>query len=307
MKGSIVTRPSGRTGIGGEALSVRRRLFGLPLAIALSMAAGAAPAADPPAQTTPSADQGRIRHYNTLGKTGLKVSDIGFGAGTVTQAALVEYALDLGINYFDAAESYARGGCERAIGEVAARRRGEMVICTKLDLDGNATKESIITRLDGCLERLKTSYVDILMIHGGNPDAVANPAVYVAFDELKKQGKIRFTGISHHGPNLAAELRPVIDAGRMDVILCSYDPYGDPDIPAMLEEARKKEIGLVAMKILTSARADSLAEFKSGKHPFHIAALRWALKESGMDTALISFTMMDQIDEFIQASGAALD
>ncbi|MFH1143052.1 MAG: aldo/keto reductase [Candidatus Eisenbacteria bacterium] len=248
-----------------------------------------------------------VRHYNLLGATGLRVSDIGFGAGGTTDPALIEYALDRGINYFDTAESYARGQSERAIGVVAARRRAEMVICTKLEMNGRTTQQDVFTRMDASLERLQTDHVDILMIHGGAPDALTNPEIYAAFDSLKARGKIRFCGASHHGPGIAAALRPLIAAGRLDVILCSYDPIGDPDIPAMLAEARAKGTGLVAMKVLASARQAQLPEFESGAYPFHLAALRWALKGSGMHTALASFNMMDQIDEYLQASGAALE
>lgn len=258
-------------------------------------------------ETGTSAEELKIRQYNILGKTGLKVSDIGFGAGGVTDPALIEYALDMGINYFDTAESYARGASETAIGVVAAERRDEMVICTKLDMNGSTTQEDVFTRLDACLERLQTDYVDILMIHGGAKDAVENTEIYAAFDKLKEQGKVHFTGVSHHGPNIAAELKPVIEAGKLEVILCSFDPVGDSEIPAMLEEARQKGIGLVAMKVFPSARSAELVEFTSGSFPFHLAAIRWALKESGMHTILVSLGMMDQVDEYIAASGAAAE
>lgn len=247
----------------------------------------------------------KVVQYNVLGRTGLKVSDIGFGAGSVTDPAIIEYALDLGINYFDTAESYAGGRSETAIGQVAAERRDEMVICTKLDMDGNTTEEDVFTRLDACLERLQTDYVDILMIHGGNAEALVNEAIYSAFEKLKEQKKVHFTGVSHHGPNIAASLRPIIAENKLDVILASFDPVGDPEIPAMLEEATAKGIGLVGMKVFPSAKSAELAEFDSGSYPFHLAALRWALRESGMQTILISITMMDQMDEYVEASGAA--
>ena len=256
-------------------------------------------------QTVTSAEELKVRQYNVLGKTGLKVSDIGFGAASTTDPALIEYALDLGINYFDTAESYAGGQSETAIGVVAAKRRDEMIICTKLDMNGDTTKEDVLTRLDASLERLQTDYVDILMIHGGNREAVDNAAIYEAFDALKKQGKIHFTGVSSHGPNIAAEMRRVIESGKLDVILCSFDPVGDTDIPPMLEEARKKGFGLVAMKVFPSARSADLPDFSSGEYPFHLAALRWALKESGMHTVIPSLNMFDQVDEYLLASGAA--
>lgn len=248
-----------------------------------------------------------VKHYNTLGRTGLEVSDIGFGAGGTTDPAVIEYALDMGINYFDTAEQYAGGRSESALGQVAAEHRERMVICTKLEMNGDTTEEEIYTRLDGCLERLQTDYVDILMIHGGSSEALVNPAIYAAFDTLKARGKVHWTGVSHHGPNIAAELRPVIAEDKVDVILCSFDPIGDPEIPAMLDEARAKGIGLIGMKVLPSAREADLEEFESEEYPFHLAALRWALRESGMQSVLVSITMMDEIDEYVAASGAGTE
>ncbi|MBD3237580.1 MAG: hypothetical protein GF330_12810 [Candidatus Eisenbacteria bacterium] len=249
----------------------------------------------------------RVRQYNTLGDTGLRVSDIGFGAGGTTDPALIEYALDLGINYFDTAANYAGGQSEVAVGQVAARRRDEMIICTKLIMDGETTQEDVVAGLEASLERLQTDYVDIYMIHGGNRTAIDNPQIYEAFDRLKQAGKIRFTGVSTHGPNIASEMRSVIAEGKLDVILCSFDPVGDPEIPAMLREAAAQGIGLVGMKVFPSAREASLPEFESGAQPFHLAALRWALQESGMHTVLVSLNMMDQVDEYIVASGAAAE
>ncbi len=252
----------------------------------------------------PVDDQPRVRQYNPLGRTGLQVSDISFGGGNISDPAVIEYALDRGINYFDTAESYGRNKSESAIGQVAARRRSEMIICTKFEMNERTTMEDMFRQLDGCLERLQTNYVDILMVHGGSSEALHNEAVFAAFDSLKKSGKIHFCGVSHHGPNISGELTPLIDAGKVDAILCAYDPVADPGLPAMLAKAREKGIGLVAMKVITSARKVELPEFTSGQYPFHIAALRWGLQTSGMDCMIPSLNMMDQVDEYLLASGA---
>ena len=245
-----------------------------------------------------------IRHYNILGGTGLRVSDIGLGGGGTTDPTVVQYALDMGINYFDTAENYAGGRSESAIGQVAAQHREKMIICTKLYMDGNTSKEDVFTRFDGCLERLQTDYCDILMIHTGNREAVENPEIWAAFEELKTAGKIHFTGVSHHGPNLGEELRPLIEENKVDVILCSFDPVGNPGLGEALAEAHARGIGLVAMKVLSSARKTTLEEFESGEYPFHQAALRWALKNSPMHTLIPSINFLEQVDEYSAVSGA---
>jgi predicted aldo/keto reductase-like oxidoreductase len=261
------------------------------------------PSGDSDRKQTEPVEKG-IRQYNTLGDTGLTVSDIGFGCGSLTDPAAVQYALDRGINYFDTAEVYAGGRSESAIGQVAAKHRSEMIICTKLVMNGNTKKDEVIERLDGCLERLQTDYCDILMIHEGNRDAVNNPEIFAAFDQLKADGKIRFTGISHHGPDLPGELRPIIETRKVDVILCAYDPVQYPELPEVLQEAHEKGIGLVGMKVLSSARKVDLEEFTSGRYQFHHAALRWGLKTSTMHCLIPSINFIEQVDEYIFVSGA---
>jgi uncharacterized protein len=256
-------------------------------------------AADPAGQTEVS----HIKSYRELGTTGLKVSDIGFGAGYVSDPAVIQYALDMGINYFDTAESYNNGKSEETIGKVAAKNRDKMIICTKLVMDGKTKKDDVISRVDQCLKRLQTSYCDILMIHGGNPDAVNNKEIFDAFDILKKDGKIRFTGVSNHGPYLGKELLPVIESRKVDVILLNYDPKSFPELPELMKKAHEKGIGLVAMKVLGSAGKADLEEFKSKKFPFHVAALRWALRNPEINTVIPSISLMDQVDEYIKASG----
>lgn len=256
-----------------------------------------------PVKPAPLPDATRIMNYRNFGNTGLKVSDISIGAGSLSDPLVVDYALDLGINYFDTAESYGRGMSETAIGQVAARRRDEMIICSKLVMNGSTKMQEVINRFENSLKRLQTTYIDVLMIHGGNPDAVNNPEIYKAFDKLKAEKKLRFTGVSSHGPDMTEMLWPVVRERKVDVILLSYDPVTYPDLPELLEAAESKGIGLVAMKIFNSARSADLEEFETGKYPFNIAALRWALADPYIDTCIPSASFVDHIDQYVRVSG----
>jgi len=122
--------------------NVSRRSFvrasGATLAGGLAVAATptAAPASRPstlfgrPARGNP-----HIRSYKTLGRTGWRVSDIGFGTGPLKDSALARMAFDRGINYFDTAESYGNGAAERAIGEALPHiGRENVFIATKIDI-----------------------------------------------------------------------------------------------------------------------------------------------------------------------------
>ena len=79
--------------------------------------------------------ESKIEEYRTLGRTGFKVSDIGYGAGLLTNANVFEVALDRGINYIDTAEHYSGGGSESAVGEALKKRdRKSLFLTTKLNL-----------------------------------------------------------------------------------------------------------------------------------------------------------------------------
>ena len=101
-----------------------------------------------------------------------------------------------------------------------------------------------------------------------------------------------------------ADLRPIVEDRKVDVILLSYDPIEYPDLPDLLKKAKEKGIGIVAMKVFTNARKAELSEFKSGLRPFHEAALRWVLQDPYVDCAITSMNVIDQIDEYIKVSGA---
>ena len=108
------------------------------------------------------AEKAKIKEYRTLGRTGFKASDIGFGAGNLTDTALFSAALDAGVNYIDTAEHYARGNSERTIGQVIKDRdRKKLFITGKLNFSfGKSTKEGLIERANKCMERLQTDYLD---------------------------------------------------------------------------------------------------------------------------------------------------
>ena len=147
------------------------------------------------------APKGKIKEYRTLGRTGFKASDIGLGAGYVTDPALLEAILDSGINYIDAAESYENGQVERALGKVLQNRdRKSLFITSKMVLEKKDTKETVKKRTLKCLERIQSDYVDCMMIHmGATVEQIKNEGFHAAIQELKTEGKVRFCGLSNHG------------------------------------------------------------------------------------------------------------
>ena len=109
--------------------------------------------------------------YRTLGKTGLSVSEIGYGGGRVRpehdETALVKmlhYAMDCGLNFLDTAPDYGGGYSETVIGKAIAGRREACIVATKTEA---YDPDGILTDVEGSLQRLGTDYIDVLQFHGG--------------------------------------------------------------------------------------------------------------------------------------------
>lgn len=206
----------------------------------------------------PSAEgKTEIKEYRTLGRTGFKASDIGFGAGELAEPALLDAILSAGINYIDTAESYSRGGSERTIGQVINNHdRKKIFVSTKIGIRERDTKETIIERANKCLERLRTEYVDAFMMHmPSTKQALKNPHYHNAVQELKSQGKVRFTGLSNHGPQwnevpetMEQVTLAAVEDGRFDVMLFVYNFLQHEQGENILKACKEKSVGATLMK-----------------------------------------------------------
>ncbi|MCU0971105.1 MAG: aldo/keto reductase, partial [Gammaproteobacteria bacterium] len=173
----------------------------------LTSASGLGLAAGLPLDAQP-AEKGRVRQYRRLGRTGLEISDISFGAGQVPSASLVLRAIDQGINYFDTAPDY--GQSEALIGEALAKlgQRDKVYIASKFcrpvgyeegvsHLQPGSTKADYKAAVEGSLRRLRTDYLDVVFVHaiGGVRDVdverrrLFDEAMLSAFQELRQEGK----------------------------------------------------------------------------------------------------------------------
>ncbi len=199
----------------------------------------------------------KIKKYRTLGRTGFKCSDIGFGSSGVTDPAFIGAVLDTGVNYIDTAEGYLRGQVESAIGKaLKGRERKNIFVSTKLALRDNVTKQDVIERANKCLGRLQMDYVDCLMIH--MPSTVAalkNEAYHGGIQDLKAEGKVRFSGLSNHGsqwgdvPETMEDVHlAAAEDGRFDVALFVYNFIQRDMGENILKAYEKKNVGATLMK-----------------------------------------------------------
>ena len=157
-------------------------------------------------------------NYIPLGKSSLQISRIGFGCMSlkgsyVEMEKLIHQAIEGGINYFDTADLYEKGLNEKTVGKAIAQKRSEIILATKVGnqwrndgsgWDWNPTKQYIITAVEASLKRLQTDYIDLYQLHGGTIHDPIDETIE-AFELLKKQGKIRFYGISSIRPNVIKE------------------------------------------------------------------------------------------------------
>ena len=200
--------------------------------------------------------EARIQSYRTLGRTGWKASDIGMGTGPLKEANVVRYAFDKGINYFDTAESYENGGAERAMGEALQHiDRNKVFIATKALIRPQDDTEAVITKVRQSLERMRTEYVDAYSMHYvSTVEGVSHPGYHAAMDQLKTEGRVKYTGASYHGPEeldqtgTADVLGAAAEDGRFDMLLFVYNFLNHSEGDRILAACKANNVGTTAMK-----------------------------------------------------------
>lgn len=238
--------------------------------------------------------------YRTLGRSGLKVTAVGFGCMITSDSSVIERAADLGINYFDTARGYQHGNNERMVGAALKRKRKDVVLSTKTH---GGSKQSALTDLDTSLRELGTAYLDIWYLHSkDSPDEVTDELIE-AQQIAKQQGKIRFAGVSTHS---AKKLIPaLVKNGLIDVVLVTYNFTMDKAMDAAIEQASQAGMGVVGMKVMAGGSrkvksSDPLApKLKRGGAMF--AALKWVLRNPHVHTTIPSMTDMEQLEENLKA------
>ena len=157
--------------------------------------------------------------YRFLGNSGLKISELGFGAGTLggqgqifsawgnaTQAEanqMIRTCLDAGINYFDTADVYSNGESEKMLGKALASNRQENIISTKVGIRSSDhpntigfSRKYLLSAVEQSLARLQTDYIDVLQLHQFD-SFTALHQLMKTLDELVRSGKVRYIGVSN--------------------------------------------------------------------------------------------------------------
>jgi aryl-alcohol dehydrogenase-like predicted oxidoreductase len=219
-----------------------------------------------------------------LGKTGLRVSTLGFGCGNVggliirgtpaERERAVARAMELGVNYFDTAPSYGDGESERNLGQVLKALKARVQVGTKFRLDPPDLRDipgAVARSLDASLKRLGMERVDLFQLHNRIEPARGAGAlslgdvlseVVPAVEKLRQQGKVGFCGVTALGETRA--LHQAIDAGTIDTAQVCYNllnpsagaavPAGFPaqDFGRLLDRARKRRVGVIVIRVLAA-------------------------------------------------------
>ncbi len=263
-----------------------------------------------PVSTEEENPEPRIMRYNTLGKTGLRVSDISFGGADLFSENVVRYAFDLGVNLFDTAETYANGKSEEYIGRGLKGVRDKAAIITKYIFRGSSSTsyDNLKARVEKSLKRLQTDYLDILFFQGlNNPVAFKDEALKEAVEKLKKEGKVRFSGFStHNAPETLAECVNPEYSSFVQVVLFFYNHMDGKSIEHLVKKLHDAQIGTIAMKSQAGGKQGNLKSFVNEKQTYEVAALKWVLENQGIDSVVISMKTFSHVDAYIKASGQKL-
>jgi hypothetical protein len=281
-----------------------RRNF-LAAGLALPAVASAARSADP--QAAPPSHAGSASpalEFRVLGKTGLKVTTVGFGCMITSDGSVIERAADIGITYFDTARVYQNGNNERMVGAALKNKRKSIVLSSKT---GAHTRADALAHLDTSLKELGTDYLDIWYLHGKSKPEDVTDELIDAQQTAKQAGKIRFAGVSTHSGQ--PQLIPFLAAHpKIDVILSAYNFSLEPAVTEVLAQAAKAGKGTVAMKVMAGGFRHMSPEdpkYKKLKQEGGmLSALKWVVRNKSVHTTIPSMTDNDQLEENMKAMSA---
>jgi predicted aldo/keto reductase-like oxidoreductase len=240
----------------------------------------------------------------TLGRTGIKLPVVSMGVMNANNPEIVKQAYEAGVRLFDTALGYQQGRNEEMIGSVIAQLgvRDKVVIQTKIPFPrvaAGSLGEKFLSDFSGCLKRLQTGYVDVLMIHQPSVEQMNNVEVVAALKEAKQKKLTRFIGVSQHAGQ-AGILNSAAETGIYDVILVGFNitNAADQNFLKALKDASARGVGIIAMKTQTGGRNKSLGALNQ------TAMLKWVLHHPEIATVIPGYTNFDQLNEsFAVASG----
>lgn len=255
-----------------------------------------------------------------VGKTGIMVTPVCFGASRTNDESLIKFAIDKGFNLIDTGRSYTNGNNERLVGKAVSGIRKNVVIQSKLRLDPNELpsegkgkkgadeiKSLLNSRLEASLKALDTDYIDILLYHDATQENLLfHNEVLKFFEGLKSTGVIRANGFSAHNDFL--NLHEMNNRELLyDVIMVPfnykgsfvhsvsgrYSEWDQARLVSALTEAGKKGIGIIAMKTCSGGKYSPSPDVVPG----FPEAVRWVIQHPYISSAAVAMANFEQVNE----------
>ena len=266
--------------------------------------------------------------YININSSELKVSRIGFGcmslpADEKTSIPVLHKAIDCGINYLDTADVYNDGINETIIGKAIKGIRDNVILASKAGnvrrpdggLDWNPSRKHILNSIEASLKRLQTDHLDLYQLHGGTIQDNIEETIE-SFELLKKQGKIRFYGISSIRPNVIKEY---IKRSSIVSVMTQYSLLDRRAEEETLEVLHNNNIGILvrgsvaqgllinkparvyldhsAKEVATMAKA--VQELSGNERTPMQTAVKFVMQHKGITSAVIGMRTISQVQEAV--------
>ena len=296
-----------------KKLEINRRKFLSATAAGIASAglAGLAPGVVLAQDEKEKATEKRKEIINrTLGRTKLKMPIVSMGVMNANNPEIMQASYELGVRHFDTAAYYQYGSNEQMVGNVIGKLkvRDKVIIATKIHTRGQRSgltpeesKKKLISACEASLSRLKMDYVDILYLHDvSEPEEIGNGGIIEGMEELKKQGKVRFVGVSTHS-NMTAIINEAVRLGSWDVVLTAinFTMADEAGLLTAIGTAGEKGVGIVAMKALAGGarwpNPESRRKYSSST--IATAALKWVLNNENIATCIPGYTSYEHMNE----------
>ncbi|MBZ0186085.1 MAG: aldo/keto reductase [Candidatus Obscuribacterales bacterium] len=209
--------------------------------------------------------------YRDFGKTGIKVSEVGFGCWAIggnehgisygptddkESLLSIETAIDLGCNFFDTADVYGWGKSETLLGQALKGKRERQVIATKVGSDfyqgygfQTFSAEYVRFALEKSLQRLKTDFIDVYQLHNPPHELIGRDSTYEILRALKKEGKVRAWGLTVAS---AEEGLTALDTTLTDCLQVPFNMFASEAAEALFQRAAVKVCAIIAREPLAN-------------------------------------------------------
>jgi predicted aldo/keto reductase-like oxidoreductase len=243
-----------------------------------------------------------------LARTDIDVPLVSGGAGAANDPGLIQASFESGMYLFDTDARYQHGRHEQLLGRAFSRMgvRDRVVIMTKVHtpeqragLSGEESKKLLTETFEGSLKRLRTDYVDILLVHHvSDRRTIRDPAILEALTRLKRQGKARAIGTATH-ENMTVAINATAEDGVYDIVLTTinFTMADDRKLLEAIDNAARKGVGVIAMKTQAGGYSfpnpGTLRTYSSAV--VNSAALKWVCHNRNIASSIPGIATYDHL------------